>query len=74
MQPGDLLVLYTDGITEAEGSSGVLYGLDRLIQSAVNTHLLGAEHAAAAIIADLKAHIGMHRVHDDITLVVVKHR
>jgi sigma-B regulation protein RsbU (phosphoserine phosphatase) len=30
LEPGDTLVLYTDGITEARDSSGVLFGLDRL--------------------------------------------
>jgi sigma-B regulation protein RsbU (phosphoserine phosphatase) len=71
---GDMIVLYTDGITEAEGDGSALYGIDRLIESAVNAHSRAAEDAAAAIIADLKAHIGAHKVHDDITLVVVKHR
>lgn len=71
---GDMIVLYTDGITEAESESGELYGLERLVESALRVHEGAAEAAATAIIADLKAHIGTQKVHDDITLVVLKHR
>jgi sigma-B regulation protein RsbU (phosphoserine phosphatase) len=53
---------------------GELYGIERLIQSAARAHSKTASEAAAAIVSDLKAHIGAHKVHDDITLVVVKHR
>lgn len=71
---GDMLVLFTDGITEAESEAGTLYGMERLVESAVKAHAGSAADASAAIIADLKAHIGTQKVHDDITLVVVKHR
>jgi len=71
---GDMIVLFTDGITEAESESGALYGVERLIESAARAHSEGAAGAAAAIISDLKAHIGTQKVHDDITLVVLKHR
>jgi sigma-B regulation protein RsbU (phosphoserine phosphatase) len=71
---GDMLLLYTDGITEAESEDGTLYGIERLIDSAQRVHLRSAEEVKTAIIAALRAHIGKQKVHDDITLVVVKHR
>ena len=37
LQPGDRLLLYTDGITEARSPDGTLFGLDRLIDFAVKT-------------------------------------
>lgn len=72
--PGDMLVLFTDGITEAESEDNRLYGMERLVEAATKAHAGSAGQAAAAIIADLKSHIGTQKVHDDITLVVVKHR
>ena len=45
-----------------------------MIESALRAHVATATEAAAAIIADVKAHIGKQKVHDDITLVVLKHR
>jgi len=71
---GDTMVLFTDGITEAESEDGRLYGVDKLIASARRAHEHGAKKIAAAIIADVRAHIGKQKVHDDITLVVLKHR
>lgn len=71
---GDMIVLYTDGITEAESEDGQLYGMDRLIAVARRVHSETAAEVSAAIVADVKAHIGTQKVHDDITLVVLKHR
>ena len=71
---GDTMVLFTDGITEAESEDGRLYGIDSLIASAQRAHKASASGIAAAIIADVRAHIGKQKVHDDITLVVLKHR
>ncbi|MES0884494.1 SpoIIE family protein phosphatase [Roseibium sp. SCP14] len=72
--PGDILVLHTDGITEAESMNGELYGLERLSQSVHQNRDKSAKGIAEAVISDVKAHIGDHKVYDDITLVVLKHR
>jgi sigma-B regulation protein RsbU (phosphoserine phosphatase) len=72
--PGDMIVLFTDGITEAESEDNQLYGIEKLIDMAVKVHGASAAEAVAAIIADVRAHIGTQKVHDDITLVVLKHR
>ncbi|MEO9629287.1 MAG: SpoIIE family protein phosphatase [Sulfitobacter sp.] len=72
--PDDILVLHTDGITEAENAAGEMYGLDRLSQSAHDHRGLSAKGIAEAVIKDVKSHIGDYKVFDDITLVVLKHR
>jgi sigma-B regulation protein RsbU (phosphoserine phosphatase) len=72
-ESGDVMILYTDGVTEAEGAGGVLFGFERLRASAARHAHGGAEAIKAAIIADLRAHIGDQKIHDDITLVVLKH-
>ena len=36
--PGDIIVLHTDGVTEAESETGELYGIERLIASAARAH------------------------------------
>lgn len=72
--PGDMIVLFTDGITEAESEDNQLYGIEKLIDIALKVHDASAAEAVAAIIADVRAHIGTQKVHDDITLVVLKHR
>lgn len=71
---GDVIVLHTDGVTEAEGPDGVLFGFDRLCESAKRHRNGSADDIKNGIIADLMAHIGTQKIHDDITLVVMRHR
>ena len=71
---GDTLILHTDGVTEAENSKGALFGLDRLCDSARANSRGAAADVVNGIITDLRAHIGAQKIHDDITLVVMKHR
>ena len=72
--PGDGVVLYTDGVTEAENEAREQYGLERLCE-VVQTHWSGStEETKAAVLEDLDTYIGQHTVYDDITLVVAKQR
>jgi serine phosphatase RsbU (regulator of sigma subunit) len=74
LNPGDVVVLYTDGIPEAFDIKKSQYGLERLWQVVVeNRHLSSAEIREAAI-ADVRRYIGVQRVFDDITLVVMKQK
>lgn len=70
---GDIIVLYTDGVTEAESPEGALFGLDRLVESARRHNAPAASQVLEGILADLKGHIGTQIVHDDITLLVIRH-
>jgi sigma-B regulation protein RsbU (phosphoserine phosphatase) len=71
---GDIVVLHTDGVTEAESPAGELFGFDRLCDSAARHRGGSADEIRDGIIADLMAHIGTQKIHDDITLVVMRHR
>jgi sigma-B regulation protein RsbU (phosphoserine phosphatase) len=71
---GDMIVLYTDGVTEAEDPEGRLFGLERLAESAKQHYGGAAEEVKTAIINDLMTHIGTQKIHDDITLVIMRHR
>ncbi|KQW54702.1 MULTISPECIES: SpoIIE family protein phosphatase [unclassified Ensifer] len=71
---GDMIILHTDGVTEAENAAGELFGIERLCDSARQFYGRSAEDAKSGIIDDLMAHIGKQKIHDDITLVVMRHR
>ncbi|MEG3844969.1 PP2C family protein-serine/threonine phosphatase, partial [Microcoleus sp. herbarium14] len=72
LEPGDGVVLYTDGITEARNTAKQFYGIERLCQViSINWHKSAAEINQAAI-NDLRQFIGEQKVFDDITLVVLK--
>jgi len=69
---GDVVVLYTDGITEAENSDRQLYGSSRLCEIIKQNASRSAQLICDAIIGDLKSFIDGFRVYDDITLVIIK--
>ena len=71
---GDVVVLYTDGITEAENNLGDHYGLEQLCNVVQQNWQHSADEIARAAIADLRSHIGVEKVYDDITLVVLKQK
>lgn len=74
LHPGDVVVLYTDGITEAENMDRVLYGLERLIETIQINCQRSASEIRHAVIDDVRSHIGEQKVFDDITLLVLKQK
>jgi sigma-B regulation protein RsbU (phosphoserine phosphatase) len=71
LAPGDLLVLYTDGITDAENGQGSFFGRERLLDIAQANLGRSAQDIQAALIAEVHEFIGPAPQFDDITLVVV---
>ncbi|HVW54577.1 MAG TPA: SpoIIE family protein phosphatase [Rhizobiaceae bacterium] len=71
---GDVIILHTDGITEAESPGRELFGIERLCESARRHYDGSADAIVRGIIGDVKAHIGTQKIYDDITLVVMRRR
>ncbi|MEG4029491.1 MULTISPECIES: SpoIIE family protein phosphatase [unclassified Microcoleus] len=74
LRSGDVVVLYTDGITEAKNMDKVLYGLKRLIEVVEINWQRSAAEIRHAVIKDVRWHIGEQKVFDDITLLVLKQK
>ncbi|MEG4235167.1 AAA family ATPase [Microcoleus sp. Pol11C3] len=74
LNPGDVVVLYTDGIPEAFDINKAEYGLKRLWQMVVENRQRSAQEIREAVIDDVRQYIGTQRVFDDITLVVMKQK
>ena len=74
LEPGDGIVLYTDGITEAENLDRKQYGLERLCQIVGQNWQGTAEAIKQTVIDDVRRHIGSQKVYDDITLLVLKQK
>jgi len=73
LQPGDMLALYTDGITESYNSEDEQFGEQRLIE-ALRLHCGVSCQSALACIVNEVQRFSPHEQHDDITLIVAKHR
>jgi phosphoserine phosphatase RsbU/P len=72
LQSGDILVVYTDGVTEALNPAGVEFGEERLRSIVVESLRLPARESAARVIAEVLEWQGQAPQHDDITLIVAK--
>jgi serine phosphatase RsbU (regulator of sigma subunit) len=71
---GDVLVFYTDGVTEAENQFGEEFGMERLSAVVRDGSSLTAEELAANILNGAANFCGEVGFHDDVTIVVVKRR
>jgi serine phosphatase RsbU (regulator of sigma subunit) len=74
LNPGDVVVLYTDGIPEAFDINKAQYGLKRLWQVVVKNRHRCTREIREAVIKDVRQYIGVQKVFDDITLVVMKQK
>jgi len=72
LSPGDLLVLYTDGVTEATDEQDQEYGVERLALMVAASRDLPAHGIIDAIVRDVTAFAGNQPQFDDITLMVLK--
>jgi sigma-B regulation protein RsbU (phosphoserine phosphatase) len=73
LHAGDLLVFYTDGISEATNSDGELYGEERLVEFVAGLPpALNPEAISASILREIERHLGRLEAQDDRTLVVLR--
>src|SRR5712692_6536969 len=71
LMPGDVLVFYTDGVTEAENRLGEEFGLERLSTVVRDGSSLSAEDLMTKIY-NAAADFCRNDFHDDVTILVVK--
>jgi sigma-B regulation protein RsbU (phosphoserine phosphatase) len=72
--PEDLLLLYTDGVTEAQNPAGEFFGVERLVASLRKYRELDLEGIVRALLEDTQRFCGDHPLDDDVALVVMKAR
>jgi sigma-B regulation protein RsbU (phosphoserine phosphatase) len=71
LAPGDMLVLYTDGITEAQNANGTSLGEERLLKSIRDNLGRPAGEVQDAILADVQSFVSDTPQSDDIALVIL---
>lgn len=74
LEPGDVLLLYTDGIMETKNPAGEYYGIDRLRVFLSHAASMSAEAILVALIEDATLFRGSAKQNDDITIVIAKAR
>jgi len=68
IQPGDVVVIYTDGVSEAMNHQNELFSIER-IRGLMEKNALSASELGGVILADVKKHANGRDQNDDITLM-----
>jgi serine phosphatase RsbU (regulator of sigma subunit) len=73
LRPGDLLALYTDGVTESFDAAGDEFGEARLLEALNRRRWLPTQALLEGVVDDVRR-FSPHEQHDDITLIVARGR
>jgi sigma-B regulation protein RsbU (phosphoserine phosphatase) len=73
LTPGDVIVAFSDGVSEAVNESGEEYTDDRLLAAATLNRSRPPRELLDALLADLRAFCGRATPNDDVTMVVVQY-
>lgn len=73
LQPGEILLAYTDGVTEARNVTGALFGDERLAGTAIERPL-SAANLLHHILNNVYHHVGLAGQFDDITLMAIHYK
>jgi serine phosphatase RsbU (regulator of sigma subunit) len=73
LRPGDLLALYTDGVTESMDHALEEYGEERFVDSLRRHRQLAPDAMVTSLVTDIRAFCP-HEQRDDITLIVARRR
>jgi len=73
LEPGDMIVLYTDGVTECQKLSGAFFGEDGLYRALLETAGAEPEAACEKVMHDLLEFSAGARMRDDVTLMAVRY-
>ncbi len=74
LQPGDLVVFYTDGVTEAFNAGGDLYGDTQLLEALARQSGHGAAETTAALLQSVRGHANGHPQSDDIAILTLRRK
>jgi len=72
MEPGDLLVVYSDGLTEARNAAGSEMGVARLEALFPVLRDLAPERAGERLLEEFRGYVGNERTHDDLSLLLIR--
>jgi phosphoserine phosphatase RsbU/P len=73
LEPGDFVVVFSDGVSEARDQEGLEYGDDRLIACASRARAQSPQDLLDAILADVRTFCGDTPQGDDITVVAIRY-
>jgi len=74
LEPGDSIILYTDGVTECQNPQNKMLELPNLLKLTEKYGHLSAQEICTSIFSELQRFMGNAAQYDDITLVGIKRK
>jgi sigma-B regulation protein RsbU (phosphoserine phosphatase) len=72
LEPGDLLVFFTDGVTEPENAFGEMFGEERFLDLLARNAHLGDEEIVRMVVESVREWTGSEELQDDMTLLLAR--
>jgi len=72
LDPGDALLIFTDGVVEAEDAAGTQYGVERIARVATGAHSLEPAALVDSCSRDLAAFVNGRPYADDVTMMALR--
>jgi NO-binding membrane sensor protein with MHYT domain/serine phosphatase RsbU (regulator of sigma subunit) len=72
LRSGDVMVAYTDGVTEAMNCAGVAFGVERLSEAVRSSHQQPAGAIREFVLSSLRKYIDGQNLLDDVSLLIIK--
>ena len=72
LEPGDVVLFYTDGVTEANNSAKDEFGMTRLVTAMRTVTKMSAQHAVDLIVHKLNRFVHEEAPYDDMSLVLIR--
>ena len=73
LQPGDVIIAFSDGVSEAINDAGEEFTDDRLLASVNARRDQSPQQLLDGVLADVRAFCGQATPNDDVTIVVVRY-
>jgi sigma-B regulation protein RsbU (phosphoserine phosphatase) len=73
LAPGDVIIAFSDGVSEALNEAGDEYSEDRLLAAVIANRQRTPQELLDAVLADVRRFAGSATANDDVTVVVVRY-
>jgi len=73
LKRGEILLVYSDGLTEARNEAGTFFGEERLMSLLPTLRGLSAAEIGTRLLGEIDAFVGAAKAHDDLSLIVLRH-
>jgi serine phosphatase RsbU (regulator of sigma subunit) len=73
LSPGDVIIAFSDGVSEAMNEAGDEYSDDRLLAAVMANRKRPPQELLDALLADVRKFVGAATANDDVTMVVVRY-